>query len=326
MNNQQALLAVQKITKEFHVGGILTGTNLVAVNAASFEMSADKPEIFTLAGESGSGKTTLARLILHDLDHTSGQILFDGEDVTTINNRKARMTFMQQVQPIFQNPFEAFNPLKKVDRNLFATALNFGNAEHKKSATIIVDDVLKSVGLSLEEVRGRYPHELSGGQLQRVCVARSLITKPKLLIADEPVSMVDASLRMSIVNLFKDLKDQFGVSVLYITHDLATAYYISDRIAIMLRGNIVEMGPVEKVLADPLHPYTKILKESIPEPKPRERWTDRIEFSAMEVKEFARVGCKFAGRCPSVMDRCREKDPEDFSVDERTVKCYLYDT
>ncbi len=325
MKNRQALLAVHQITKEFHVGGLFTGTRLIAVNAASFEMSADKPEIFTLAGESGSGKTTLARLILHDLDDTSGTILFNSDDVTTMNTRRARMTFMQHVQPIFQNPFEAFNPLKKVDRYLFATALNFGIAGHKKRAAVIVDDVLKSVGLSLEEVRGRYPHELSGGQLQRVCVARSLITKPKLLIADEPVSMVDASLRMSIVNLFKDLRDQYGVSVLYITHDLATAYYISDRIAIMLRGNIVEMGPVEKVLSEPLHPYTKILKESIPAPTPRERWADNIEFSTMEVKEFARVGCKFAGRCPSVMDVCRQADPKDCSVDQRRVKCYLYD-
>jgi peptide/nickel transport system ATP-binding protein len=236
------------------------------------------------------------------------------------------MKFMQHVQPIFQNPFEAFNPLKRVERYLYATVLNFGITRHKKDAALIVDDVLKSVGLSLEEVRGRYPHELSGGQLQRVCVARALITKPKLLIADEPVSMVDASLRMSIVNLFKELKEKFGVSVLYITHDLATAYYISDRIAIMLRGNIVEMGLVEKVLSEPLHPYTKILKESIPEPAPRERWTEKIEFSAMEVKEFARVGCKFAGRCPVVMEICRKEDPKDFLVDGRMVKCYLYKT
>ena len=324
MNNHHSLLTVQEITKEFHIGGVFTGTKLTAVNAASFEMSADTPEIFTLAGESGSGKTTLARLILHDLEATSGRIVYEGDDVTDIKGRKARMTFMQHVQPIFQNPFEAFNPLKRVERYLYSTALNFGIAGRKKDAALIVDDVLKSVGLSLEEVRGRYPHELSGGQLQRVCVARALITKPKLLIADEPVSMVDASLRMSIVNLFKELKEKFGVSVLYITHDLATAYYISDRIAIMLRGNIVEMGPVEKVLSEPLHPYTKILKESVPEPAPEEKWKDRIELSTLEVKEFARVGCKFAGRCPSVMDICRKEDPKDFLIDERMVKCYLY--
>jgi peptide/nickel transport system ATP-binding protein len=324
MSKYEQLLAVNGITKEFHIGGVFSGTTFMAVNAAHFELIADTPEIFTLAGESGSGKTTLARLILHDLEPTSGSIVYKGDDVTSIKSRKGRMQFMEHVQPIFQNPFEAFNPLKRVDTYLYATALNFGLAKNKKIAAGMVDEVLKSVGLSLEEVQGRYPHELSGGQLQRVAVARALISKPSLLIADEPVSMVDASLRMSIVNLFKDLKDEYGVSVIYITHDLATAYYISDRIAIMLRGNIVEMGPVEKVLTTPLHPYTKILKESIPEPTPRERWTEKIEFASYEVKEFARIGCKFAGRCPSVMERCRQADPQDVVVDERTVKCYLY--
>jgi peptide/nickel transport system ATP-binding protein len=324
MSKREQLLAVNGITKEFHIGGVFSGTTFTAVNAAHFELLADTPEIFTLAGESGSGKTTLARLILHDLEPTSGSIVYKGDDVTNIKSRKERMQFMEHVQPIFQNPFEAFNPLKRVETYLYATALNFGLAKNRKIATGMVDEVLRSVGLSLEEVQGRYPHELSGGQLQRVAVARALISKPSLLIADEPVSMVDASLRMSIVNLFKDLKDKYGVSVIYITHDLATAYYISDRIAIMLRGNIVEMGPVEKVLTTPLHPYTKILKESIPEPAPRERWTEKIEFATFEVKEFARVGCKFAGRCPSVMERCRQVDPQDVVVDERTVKCYLY--
>ena len=324
MGNNEKLLSVKGLTKVFHIGGLLTGTELIAVNEAYFEMQSDTPEIFTLAGESGSGKTTLARLILHDIEPTEGNVLYGGSDVTKIKGRKERMQFMEKVQPIFQNPFEAFNPLKKVDRYLYATAVNFGIAKNRKSAAGIVDNALTSVGLSLEEVRGRYPHELSGGQLQRVSVARALISQPRLLIADEPVSMVDASLRMSIVNLFKDLKEQYGVSVLYITHDLATAYYISDRIAIMLRGNIVEMGPVEKVLTEPLHPYTKILKESVPEPAPKERWKDKIEFSTLEVQEFAKAGCKFSGRCPFVMDICKQEDPKDFFVDERAIKCYLH--
>ena len=155
------------------------------------------------------------------------------------------------------------------------------------------------MGLSLDEVRQRYPHELSGGQIQRVSVARALISRPKLILADEPVSMVDASLRMEIVNLFKKLRDEQQVSVIYITHDLATAYYISDRIAIMLRGYIVESGPVEDVLERPAHPYTQLLKESVPEPAPikRESWAQHIELGTTEVKEYGRIGCKFAGRC-----------------------------
>jgi len=175
---------------------------------------------------------------------------------------------MKEVQSIFQNPFETFNPLRKVDSYLHDTAKNFG-MNGKKRDKKAVEEALQSVGLGMEEVQGRYPSEFSGGQLQRISIARALITKPSLLVADEPVSMVDASLRMSIVNLFKELRDEYSVSVLYITHDLATAYYVSDRIGIMFRGNIVEMGDVEEVLMNPKHPYTQMLKESIPEADPR---------------------------------------------------------
>jgi peptide/nickel transport system ATP-binding protein len=180
------------------------------------------------------------------------------------------------------------------------------------------------VGLSYEEFADKYPSEFSGGQLQRISIARALLTNPTLLIADEPVSMVDASLRMSIVNLFKKLKEELGVSVLYITHDLATAYYVSDRIAIMFRGNIVEMGPVEQVLMDPKHPYTKLLRESIPEADPKRRWRGTIKLSDIEHEEYLKKGCRFAGRCPLVMDICKQKVPADIYVDDVLVKCYLY--
>jgi peptide/nickel transport system ATP-binding protein len=155
-------------------------------------------------------------------------------------------------------------------------------------------------------------------------VARALLTDPKLLIADEPVSMVDASLRMSIVNLFKKLTDDYGVSVLYITHDLATAYYMCDRIAIMFRGNIVEIGSVEDVLMEPKHPYTQLLRESIPEADPNKRWNERINLSELETEEYLRKGCKFAGRCPHVMDVCKTEIPPDVKVGEVQVKCFLY--
>jgi peptide/nickel transport system ATP-binding protein len=171
---------------------------------------------------------------------------------------------------------------------------------------------------------GRYPSEFSGGQLQRISIARALLTNPILMIADEPVSMVDASLRMSIVNLFKKLKEVLDVSVLYITHDLATAYYVSDRIAIMFRGNIVEEGPVEQVLMHPKHPYTKLLRESIPDVDPNMRWNEKVNLSDTEQEEYLRKGCKFAGRCPKVMDICRGVVPEDVIVDDVLVKCHLY--
>jgi peptide/nickel transport system ATP-binding protein len=326
MSATDKLLDVQHVTVEFHIGGLVGGSLLVAVNDISFSLDEDRPEIFTLAGESGSGKTTLSRLLLRDLEPTRGKVLFEGRDLATIRKRSEFKEFMKKVQPVFQNPFETFSPLRRVDAYLFDTALNFGMATNRRGAAHVVDDALQSVGLSLEEVSRRYPHELSGGQIQRVSVARALISKPKLILADEPVSMVDASLRMEIVNLFRELRDEQKVSVIYITHDLATAYYISDRIGIMLRGFIVESGPVEDVLGQPFHPYTKLLKESVPEPtfKENSAWAKHIELGTTEVKEYNQVGCKFAGRCPQVMDICHQVDPPDVQVEQRIVKCYLY--
>ena len=326
MNGENKLLDVQHATRYFHVGGFITGTRLYAVNDVSFSIEKNKPEIFTIAGESGSGKTTLSRLLLRDLEPSSGKIIYDGREVVNIRKRKEFTAFMKQVQPVFQNPFETFNPLRRVEQYLFDTAVNFKIAKDRKEAVEIVDQALYSVGLSLEEVSRRYPHELSGGQIQRVSVARALLSKPSLILADEPVSMVDASLRMAIVNLFKKLRDEEKVSVIYITHDLATAYYISDRIAIMLRGYVVEMGPVAVVLDKPLHPYTQLLRDSVPAPDPVETgtWAKRIGLSSTEVKEYSRKGCKFAGRCPQAKDICSEIDPPDIVNDGRTVKCHLY--
>lgn len=326
MSANGKLLDVQQVTAEFHVGGLFDGSRLTAVNNVSFALASDRPEIFTLAGESGSGKTTLARMLLHDLDPTRGQVLFEGRDLATVRSRSDKMAFMKKVQPVFQNPFETFSPLRRVEEYLFDTAVNFGRAKNRREAAPIVDEALKQVGLSLAEVNRRYPHELSGGQIQRVSVARALIPQPRLILADEPVSMVDASLRMAIVNTFRKLRDEQQVSVLYITHDLATAYYISDRIAIMLRGYVVESGPVQAVLDRPLHPYTQLLRDSVPKPQPdkREAWATHIELGTTEIKEYGRVGCKFAGRCPHVMDICRQADPPDVEAEGRTVKCYLY--
>jgi peptide/nickel transport system ATP-binding protein len=228
------------------------------------------------------------------------------------------------VQAIFQDPFGTFNPLRTVDRYFFETVQNYSLAADNQEAIRLIDEKLHAVGLSYEEFSGKYPCEFSGGQLQRVSIARALLTDPTLLIADEPVSMVDASLRMSIVNLFKTLKEEFGMSVLYITHDLATAYYVSDRIAIMFRGHVVEMGPVEKVLMDPKHSYTKLLRESIPEADPKKRWSEAITLSELEHEEYLREGCRFAGRCPNATEICRCQLPADVLVDGVLVKCHRY--
>jgi peptide/nickel transport system ATP-binding protein len=326
VNTDGKLFDLQHAVVEFRIGGTLDQTKLIAVNDVSFSLSSENPEIFTLAGESGSGKTTISRLLLGDLEPTSGKVYFEGRDLSQIQKKAERKAFMKKVQPVFQNPFETFSPLRLVETYLFSTALNFGMAKNQREAADVVDNALRKVGLSLAEVSKRYPHELSGGQIQRVAVARALIPLPSVILADEPVSMVDASLRMEIVNLFRKLRDEQKVTIIYITHDLATAFYISDRIAIMLRGYVVESGPVEDVLQNPLHPYTQLLKESIPEPEPKEKeaWTRQITLGTTEAKEFNRVGCKFAARCPHVMDICKQVDPPDVQVDGRTVKCYLY--
>jgi len=257
-----ALLDISHVSKSFQMGGILSRRRVDAVQDVSFTLEVGKPEIFTIIGESGSGKTTLARMILGLERPSAGEIRFRGEPVTHAN-RAERLKFMANVQPVFQNPFEAFNPLKRVDRYLESTARRFLKARSSAEVGAAMDGALQKVGLSLAEVRGRFAHELSGGQLQRVAIARALIPNPPLLIADEPVSMVDASLRMSIVNLLRKLRDDLGVSVIYITHDLATAYYISDRIVIMQKGKVVEMGPARAILDRPEHPYSQLLKASV---------------------------------------------------------------
>ena len=261
------LLAVEHVTKIYSRGGLVGGPAFSAVDDVSFTISAERPEIFTIVGESGSGKTTLSRMILNLVGPTSGMIRFRGSDIAAVRGRSARMDFMAAVQPIFQNPFEAFNPLQRVDGYLLKTAQRFRNARRGAEAERLADESLRKVGLSLSEIHRRFPHELSGGQLQRAAIARALIPGPALLVADEPVSMVDASLRMAIVNLFKSLRDELGVSIIYITHDLATAYYISDRIIIMQKGRVVESGDARSVLDNPKHPYSILLKASVLSPE-----------------------------------------------------------
>lgn len=312
------VLEVNDLTKRYSQGTVLARITITAVDHVSFYI---KPaEIFTLAGESGCGKTTTAKVALGVEEATSGALFHNGKPQTP----KEKVWITEGVQAIFQDPFSTFNPLRTVDSYFHETVRNFRLAHSKRETIDLIDQKLRLVGLTYLEFAGKYPNEFSGGQLQRISIARALVTSPKLIIADEPVSMVDASLRMSIVNLFKKLRDELGVSILYITHDLATAYYVSDRIAIMFRGNIVEMGTVEQVLMNPRHPYSKLLRDSIPQADPKKRWTTMITLSELEHQEYLRQGCKFAGRCPDVMDICKGVVPEDIDVDGVLVKCHLY--
>jgi peptide/nickel transport system ATP-binding protein len=312
------VLEVNELTKRYSQGSVIARIALTAVDHVSFYI---KPaEIFTLAGESGCGKTTTAKVVLGFEEATSGTILHNGAQQT----RKEKAWITRGVQAIFQDPFSTFNPLRTVDSYFHETVQNFRLARSKQEAIDRIDQKLRLVGLSYPEFAGKYPSEFSGGQLQRISIARALVTDPKLIIADEPVSMVDASLRMSIVNLFKQLRDELGVSILYITHDLATAYYVSDRIAIMFRGNIIEMGTVEQVLMNPRHPYSKLLRDSIAQADPKKRWDSTVTLAELEEEEYLRKGCKFAGRCPDVMEICKGVAPADIHIDDVLVKCHLY--
>lgn len=318
------LLDAKEVTKIFTIRQGFSSTDFRAVDTASFSLDESKPEILTIAGESGSGKTTLARMILGMESVSEGGLYYKGRDISSLSNREKRAWFFREVQPVFQDPFAAFSPLKRIDHYLYETVHNY-KITSRSDADGYIDETLIKVGLSLAEIKGRYPNELSGGQAQRVAVARALLTKPSLIVADEPVSMLDASLRMSIVNMFRELKEEQQVNIVYITHDLATAFYSADRIAVMLRGWIVESGPVEKVLGSPLHPYTQNLKDSIPQADPDKVWHGKTNLATMDSEEFLRTGCKYAGRCPYAMDVCQNQVPEEYEVDGRAVKCFLYD-
>lgn len=314
----EKLLEVEHLTKTFTLGSVISRVKITAVDDVSFYI---KPaEIFALAGESGCGKSTTARIIMGFEHATSGTIIHSGKKEA----KNEKVWFTEGIQAIFQDPFSTFNPLRMVERYFFETIQNYRLAKSRREAIERIDAKLRLVGLTYEDLAGKYPSEFSGGQLQRISIARALLTDPKLIIADEPVSMVDASLRMSIVNLFKRLRNELGVSVLYITHDLATAYYVCDRIAIMFRGKIVEMGTVEQVLMAPKHPYTQLLRASIPEADTAHRWQGEIRLTDTEQDEYLRQGCRFAGRCPLVMDVCRRVTPPEFDVDGALVACHLY--
>ncbi|MCC6454580.1 MAG: ABC transporter ATP-binding protein [Caldilineaceae bacterium] len=322
-----SLLEAQNVTKVFG-GGLLSKHGMVAVDGVSLSIHAEKPTIIALAGESGSGKTTLARMLLGIIRPDDGSILFQGQNLAEMN-RHERKEFRREVQAIFQDPFEVYNPFYKIDQVLTTPVRKFKLAHSRDEAQQQIEESLQMAGLRPEETLGRYPHQLSGGQRQRIMVARALLLQPKIIVADEPVSMVDASLRATILESLVKLKRELGISLVYITHDLTTAYQISENIYILYRGSVAEVGSVEKVIKDPQHPYTRLLVSSIPLPDPDLHWggeedIERKATAASAPKEEVQ-GCKFSNRCPFVMAECRLKAPPLYQTNEdRAVACYLY--
>jgi len=289
------LIKVDNVSKVFGEG-MFSRTQTVAVKDVTLEVSKKNPKITAIAGESGSGKTTMARLILGMVTATRGSVNFGDKDISKMN-KSEKLEFRKSVQAVFQDPFEVYNPFYKVDHIMIRPIKNFDLTRDKDEAQTMIEESLEMVGLRPKETLGRYPHQLSGGQRQRLMVARAMLLKPQVMVADEPVSMVDASLRATILETIQQLNRDLGVGVLYITHDLTTAYQICDDIYVMNKGEVVESGDVEKVIKNPTHPYTKLLMDSIPQPNPEIRWkeegpeydkflNDLAAFSVEEDAEF----------------------------------------
>jgi peptide/nickel transport system ATP-binding protein len=318
------LLEARNVTRIFG-GGLFSRGQTVALEDFSFGIASEPPSITAVVGESGSGKTTLARLLLGLVSPTRGEVLYRGKELRSLSGAERRQ-FLHDVQVIFQDPYEVYNPFYRVDHVLETPVREFRLATSRDEERELIVAALRAVGLRPEETLGRYPHQLSGGQRQRVMVARALLLKPRLIIADEPVSMVDASLRATILDSLRTLNQQFGISLIYITHDLTTAYQISQNIIVLYRGTVAEAGDVEHVVKDPRHPYTRLLVGSIPLPDPDRPWHQEERVAAVEANGAnGRVGCKFVDRCPHAMAICRDAPPPLFQIDpRRAATCYLY--
>jgi oligopeptide/dipeptide ABC transporter ATP-binding protein len=286
----------------------------------------DRAATLAIAGESGSGKTTLARILLGFIEPTEGGVRYRGKDIAAMT-RAERFAFRREVQPIFQDPFDVFNPFYRVDHVLEMPLFRFGLARNRKEARPLIEDALERVGLRKQDTLGRFPHELSGGQRQRIMVARAVLLRPRLIVADEPVSMVDASLRATILDEIRDLNRNLGIAFVYITHDLTTAFQICDDIVVLYQGKVAEAGAVERVIGAPRHPYSRLLVSSIPLPDLSRRWGDETADVPAEQANRKSAGCRFAPRCPHVMDRCWNVDPAHTAPDaDRLIACHLDET
>lgn len=315
-----ALLEAKGVSKVFGSGASAN----VALSNFSLSVSNETPSFTAIAGESGSGKTTLARLLLGFAQPTSGEVLYRGKNVWKMSGNEWKQ-FRKEVQAIFQDPFEVFNPFYKVDHILETPIAKFNLAKSKAEARFKMEEALRTVGLRPEETLGRFPHQLSGGQRQRLTIARALLLQPRLIIADEPVSMVDASLRATILESLLKLYTDFGISFLYITHDLTTAYQISDNIVVLYRGTIAEVGSVDLVIRKPQHPYSQLLVASIPEANLDHRWGQEALPESEGKVRGPNNGCKFADRCPHAMAICTQSPPPLFRTDEyRAAACFLH--
>jgi peptide/nickel transport system ATP-binding protein len=294
---------------------------VVALKPLDFAIEAGTSPIIAVAGESGSGKTTLASLLLGFTQPSVGEVRYGGTPIGRLRGDAYRQ-YRREVQAVFQDPFAVYNPFYRVDHALSEPLRLFGLAKSRPEAQAMMRTACEWVGLNHADTLGRFPHQLSGGQRQRLMVARALLLKPRLLIADEPVSMIDASLRALVLRSLRSVNRELGIPIVYITHDLATAYHIADVIMVFYRGEVVEAGAAEAVISAPKHPYTQLLVGSIPWPDLDIPWGQGQPI-LREVRRHGQAGCAFAGRCPHVMAECREQTPPLYAAGTSVSRCFL---
>jgi peptide/nickel transport system ATP-binding protein len=307
--DQEPLLRVDRMSRYFNIGSPVSRRTLHAVDEVSFTVG-DR-EIVAIVGESGSGKTTVARLLAKLYKTTSGEAYFQGKPLSAIRSRREKLRYSGLVPMVFQDPFSSINPVFRVSHGVMrALELHRPELTREQRVTEAVR-VFDAVGLNPgAQVLQRYPHELSGGQRQRVGFAQALAMRPKLILADEPVSMLDVSIRIGLLNVMAKLRDEEGVSILYITHDLASARYVSDRLIVMYAGHIVETGPAEEILSSPRHPYTQLLLSAAPDPKAELNVAAETDRGEPPKVINPAPGCRFRSRCPLAIEVCHSVTPE----------------
>lgn len=318
------LLEVRGLTKRFDAGGFFTKRQVHALDDVSF--SIERGQVVALVGESGSGKSTIARIVARLTPPTAGEVRFRGVDVIKSEPRGASLAYRGDVQMIFQDPFGSLNPVQTIGHHLERPLLLHGKAHGRAETREKIEGLLATVGLiPPAEFAAKFPHELSGGQRQRVAFARALAVEPKLMLADEPISMLDVSIRIGVMNLMERLKNELGIAYLYITHDIASARYIGDRTMVMYAGRVVEGAESDELIQQPAHPYTRRLLSAVPNPQagPKKavghlRWEPPRLLNPPP-------GCPFAPQCPSVMDVCRQIMPGPATVAPgHWTRCHLY--
>jgi oligopeptide/dipeptide ABC transporter ATP-binding protein len=321
----EELLRTEGLTRYFRVGKLTRKQTLHAVDEVGFSIG--RGEIVALVGESGSGKSTIARLLALVYKPTRGEIWFEGKPITRLKTRNAKLAYSGDVPMVFQDPYSSINPAYRISHGILRGIKLHRPELSRKQQYAELDRVLDAVGLvPATDTRRRFPYELSGGQRQRVGFAQALAFRPKLIIADEPVSMLDVSIRVGVLNLMAELREQEGVSFLYITHDVASARYLADRVLVMYAGHLVEQGETEAVLQQPKHPYTQLLVSAVPDPRAELRLADARDVGEPPKVIDPKPGCRFRQRCPLAITRCETETPQLRELgDGRRVACHVAD-